>query len=132
MSLIKTVNLWKKSRIPCQMKGELVTPLKDFVKEFSQMVSYKNYTKKLFRVAEGQLLYNIEIKKKFFPCISKEGVKKTKPLLGKIKKGTVGKMFNIKCKAFLKYVEFLGGETGKACAAQHNALFQKIHRGGGS
>lgn len=24
------------------------------------------------------------------------------------------------------------GETGKACAAQHNALFQKIQRGGGS
>ena len=103
------------------MKGQLVTPLKDFVKEFSQMVSYKNYTKKLFRVAEGQLLYNIEIKKKFFPCISKEGVKKTKPLLGKIKKGTVGKMFNIKCKAFLKYVEFLGEEKQEK-PVRHNTM----------
>ena len=77
------------------MKGELVASLKDFVKEFSQMVSYNNYGKKLFRVAEEQLLYNIEIKKKFFPCISKEGVKKTKPVLDKFKNKTVGKMFNI-------------------------------------
>lgn len=74
------------------------------------MLSYKNSGKKLFRVAEGQLLYNVEIKKKFFPCISKEGVKKTKPVLGKFKNKTVGKMFNIKCKAFLKYLEFLGEE----------------------
>lgn len=56
------------------------------------------------------MLYNIEIKKKFFPCISKEGVKKTKPVLGKFKNKTVGKMFNNKCKAFLKYLEFLGEE----------------------
>lgn len=114
------------------MKGELVTPLKDFVKEFSQMVSYKNYTKKLFRVAEGQLLYNIEIKKKFFPCISKEGVKKTTSAW-QDQERDCWKDVQYQMQSIFEIRRISRrGETGKACAAQHNALFQKIHRGGGS
>lgn len=73
-----------------------------------------------------QLLYNIEIKKKFFSCISKEGVKKTKPVLGKFKNKTLGKMFNIKSKAFLKYLEFLGEEK------QEKPVRHSTMRGGGS
>ena len=68
------------------MKRELVVPLEEFVKAFSQIVNckgYKTYGKKLFKVAEGQLLYNLEDKRKFFQCVVKAGVKEAKPVLCK-------------------------------------------------
>ena len=95
------------------MKRELVVPLEEFVKAFSQIVNckgYKTYGKKLFKVAEGQLLYNLEDKRKFFQCVVKAGVKEAKPVLCKFFKDFVRKLFNIKSRAFLKSLEILEEE----------------------
>lgn len=95
------------------MKRDLVVPLEEFVKAFSQIVNckgYKTYGKKLFKVAEGQLLYNLEDKRKFFQCVVKAGVKEAKPVLCKFFKDFVRKLFNIKSKAFLKSLEILEEE----------------------
>ena len=96
------------------MKRELVVPLGEFVKAFSQIVNYykgyKTYGKKLFKVAEGQFLYNLEVKRKFFQCAVKAGVKEAKPVLCKFFKDFVRKLFNIKCKASLRSLEILEEE----------------------
>lgn len=95
------------------MKRELVPPLQEFAKAFGQIVNfrgYKTYGKKLFRVAEGELLCNIDVKNKLLQCVAKEGVKETKTVLNKFFKEFVLKLFNIKCKAFLKSLEILEEE----------------------
>ena len=96
------------------MKRELVVPPEEFVKAFSQIVNYKGYKtygKKLFKVAEGQLLYNLEVKRKFFQCVVKAGVKEARPVLCKFFKDFVRKLFNEKPRYSRR------GEAGKVSAA---------------
>ena len=95
------------------MKKELVTPIQEFTNAFGAVVNfrgYKTYGNNLFKVAESQLLSNLDVKYQLYKCIANAGVKESKTVLNPFLKEFLRKLFNIKCKAFLKSLEILEEE----------------------
>lgn len=98
------------------MKKELVPPLGEFTKRFGEVVNfhgYKTYGNNLFKVAKSQILCNLDVKSQLLHCLTKArpaAAKERKTVLNSFFREFIRKLFNIKCKAFLKSLEILEEE----------------------
>lgn len=111
------------------MKKELVPPLQEFTQAFGEVINfrgYKTYGRNLFKVAERQVLCNVDVKNQLFHCITKAGVEEKRTVVNSFVKEFMRKIFNIKCKAFLKSLEILEEENQGKSLQRETLLRAKL------
>ena len=80
------------------MTKELVTPIQEFTNAFGAVVNFrghKTYGNNLFKVAESQLLSNLDVKYQLYKCMANAGVKESKTVLNPFLKEFLRKLLEI-------------------------------------
>lgn len=111
------------------MKHQLLPIIQEFLKAFRAIVNFKGYQtygKNIFKVAESQVLCNLEVKDKFFESVVEVGVNESKAILNPLFKDFMQKIFNTRCKAFLKSIEILEEDKQRKSLQRDTLLRAKL------